>query len=197
MYAQLREKVPVKFSLLRAIGAVPFLIVLLLWPLSLWAHGAGRPHVTDVAIGPYQMTVWVSPDPPRTGDLRFGIVLDQKTIAPQSGENQTILASTEPTLQIKLKSIAQGTELATQLADRQTSFFQTYYESYFTVPSLGQWQVTVLLTDGTGTTSADFLLEVLPPTQINWLLVVSIFVLTMGLIVSVGWWNRRYPYRVE
>lgn len=136
-------------------------------PYLATAHGSGTLRLANVAVGPYRLSAWSAPEPPRVGDFHISVAVDEP-----KGENPSATSSpSTPTVQVTMTDVAQHREKLMQQATLQTTFFQSYYESYFTIPATGRWQVTVNVTGSAGAGAASFALDVLPPQRINWELV--------------------------
>ena len=137
------------------------------WPYLATAHSAGTLRLANVAAGPYHLSAWSAPEPPRVGDFHLSVAVDEP-----KGENSS--AASQPSkldVQITMTAVAQRRDNLIQQATLQTTFFQSYYESYFTIPATGRWQVTVNVTGSAGAGAAQFAFDALPAQRINWELV--------------------------
>lgn len=142
------------------------LLLAISWPYLATAHSAGTLRLANVAAGPYHLSAWSAPEPPRVGDFHISVAVDEP-----KGENTSAASPSTPAVQITMTAITQRRDNLIQQATLQTTFFQSYYESYFTIPATGRWQVTVNVTGSAGAGVAQFAFDVLPPQRINWELV--------------------------
>lgn len=143
------------------------LLLALSWPYLATAHGSGTLRLANVAAGPYHLSAWSAPEPARVGDFHISVAVDE----PKAGNSSAASSPSTLAVQVAMTSIAQRSGNLRQQATLQTTFFQSYYESYFTIPATGRWQVTVNVTGSAGAGAAQFTLDVLPAQRINWELV--------------------------
>jgi len=143
------------------------LLMALSWPYSASAHESGTPRLVNFVAGPYRLSAWSAPEPPRVGDLHISVTVDPR-------QANSALAASAPAnfaVQIAITPLDHRHPAISQQAALQTAFFQSYYESYFTVPTTGQWQVAVIVKGVAGAGTASFVLDILPHQLINWELV--------------------------
>lgn len=162
------------------------LLIALIWPASALAHGWGKPRLLHEAAGPFQVTVWVLPEPPRVGDLHISALAyaPEVTNRPVDAAPEDV-SPVELAVQIQLTSLVNPKRQMTQQTSRQVTFFQTYYESDFTLPSAGPWQVDVMVKGAAGTGSTHFILDVLSRPIVNWELVFWGIILAFAVILAV------------
>lgn len=143
------------------------LLLAISWPYLATAHSSGTLRLANVAAGPYHLSAWSAPEPPRVGDLHLSIAVDE----PKAENTPAASSPSKLDVQITMTAVDQQSNTLMQRAIQQTTFFQVYYESYFSVPTTGQWQVTVSVTGSAGVGIAHFVLDILPRQRINWELV--------------------------
>ena len=157
------------------------LLVALSWPYSASAHESGTPRLVHVAAGVSRLSAWSAPEPPRGGDLHISVAVDE----PQPNNTSSASAQTNLDVQIAAISLDHRTQM-NQRATIQTTFFQSYYESYFTIPATGRWQVVIVVTGVAGSGTASFVLDVLPHQRVNWELVFGCAI----VLVTIIWAGR-------
>lgn len=137
------------------------------WPASAVAHGWGKPRLLNATAGPFRVTVWVLPELPRVGDLHISTIVDEAEVTTKPRD----ASPDELAVQIQLTSFVNPTLYMVQQTTRQVTFFHAYYESYFTLPTRGPWQVDVIVKGTAGTGATRFVLDVLPRHIVNWELI--------------------------
>lgn len=156
------------------------------WPGGVLAHGGGTPRLTDVAVGPYRLFVWSQPEPPRVGEIHFAIVVVEATGDTAASDRATALDTPvlDATVQLELRTAANPDQRLARAATRDQALFPQYYETDLEVPAAGTWQASVTVTGPAGAGDARFDFVVLPPRQINWLMVAGGILLLLLLSVA-------------
>jgi hypothetical protein len=116
------------------------------------------------------------------GDLHIAVTVDE----PQTNRTAAVPAPTNLGVQIAMASLDHPSPKLRQRATLQTTFFLPHYDSDFSIPSTGQWEVAITVTSSAGAGTARFVLEVLPHQRINWELV---FWITLALLAMI-WVGR-------
>lgn len=116
------------------LSIVPALsLSVMLWTESAWANG-GTPRLAAASAGPYAVSVWTQPDPPRVGELDTSVaVMHPNTGAP--APDATVRVSAEP-----LESTGKS---ASTLARRGGGGNLLLHHATLTLPADGRWRVTV------------------------------------------------------
>lgn len=156
------------------------------WPGGVLAHGGGTPRLTDVAVGPYRLFVWSQPDSPRVGEMHFTVaVVEMDGDASASDSGATLDTPVlDATVQLKLRAAANPEQILLGTATRDQALFPQYYETDLEVPTAGTWQAHVTVTGSKGAGDAGFEFAVLPPRQINWMMVTGGILLI--LLISIA-----------
>ncbi|MDW8269093.1 MAG: hypothetical protein RMN24_08010 [Anaerolineae bacterium] len=113
------------------------------WASPLAAHGGGVIRIAAEPIGPYRLSAWTSPEPPRVGRVHVTVGL---------ADAVTGAAVTNAAVRI----VAHGPEGAPPLsvsATHEGALIPELYEADLMLPTPGEWRFTVVV-EGTG--SADF-----------------------------------------
>lgn len=139
------------------------------WPAITAAHSSGAPRLADVAAGPYRLWVWSLPDPIRVGETHMSVAVGE----PEANTAQQKPAATALDVQFIISAVDRPDQQFTQQASKEERFLQTYYESDFTMPAIGQWRAVVSVTGPAGVGAAEFTFAVLPPQRVNWELVIG------------------------
>jgi hypothetical protein len=130
------------------------------------AHG-GRVRLAKVPAGPYLVSVWTLPDPPRVGSLDVSLAVMEPrseralldaaarlTVTPRPGPGAAIVRD--------LKLGGEGNPIL--------------YHALLEVPSAGAWQVTVAVEGPAGRGEASFDLSVKPTRSFGWSLAPGVVV---------------------
>ena len=72
-----------------------------------------------------------------------------------------------------------------QNAARQETFLQTYYESYFDLSTVGEWQTRIVVSSAAGVGEVEFPMQVFARQQIPWELALGLLILLVSLIGAV------------
>ena len=162
-----------------------FLLLALSWPASVNAHGSGTPRLVNVIAGPYRLWVWSLPDPIRVGETHISVAVEEAAPAEQS------TSASDFTVQLTLNTLDQSHPPFTLTTSKQDRFLQSYYETDFAMPAVGEWQATVTISGPAGVGMVAFSFTVLPPLRVNWELVIG----GAGLFVALLWgiWRQRSP----
>jgi hypothetical protein len=148
---------------------------------SAWANG-GTPRLAAASAGPYAVSVWTQPDPPRVGELDTSVaVMHPDTGAPVP--DATVRVSAEP---------LEGTgKSASTPARRGTGGNLLLHHATLTLPGEGRWRVTVRVEGSKGSGSASFDLHV-GATRSSWWLGATVATLLVFLLLLISW---RHIYR--
>lgn len=142
--------------------------------LTAEGHGAGTVRLSKVAAGPYLLSAWTQPNPPRVGRLDVSVaVMQPKTEKPVFGA--AVHLSAESTAR-------SGTPLVASL-ERRADGNPFYYHGIPELPAAGPWRITVAVQGPAGAGQAVFDLDVSPPRPLAWSL-------APGAVVAGGllWW---------
>ncbi len=155
--------------------------IVLCLPVPALAHGTGKPQLNNVDAGPFRLTVWTSPDPMRVGEVHVAVI-----VKPQAGTGNGAVESAAD-LRVEVTVIpANGTAPPlVQNAARQETFLQTYYESYFDLSTVGEWQTRIVVSSAAGVGEVEFPMQVFARQQIPWELALGLLILLVSLIGAV------------
>lgn len=159
-------------------AAASFILALL--PLAAGAHGGGTPQLTNVAVGPYRVYAWTSPDPWSVGQAHTTVAV---TVAAAGGE----IPVTDAVVSVAYVP-ADHPEQAIQMAARAGSGAQaSFYEADADLPTLGSWQVKIVVSGPAGSGSAQFGMQVEPTSGFNgWLIALAAAIVLLAA-AGVGW----------
>lgn len=162
-----------------------FVLVAVIYPTMLFAHGGGEPRLTNVAVGPYRLYLWSLPEPPRVGDFHLSVVLTEPDgSAPVSDEDKPLEAAIlDANVQIVLEPVDRKGDSMVLSATHDEAVFKVFYEADAQLPTAGKWQATVSVAGPKGEGNASFALDVLPARTVNWTLIVGIGI---GILTLIG-----------
>lgn len=145
------------------------LVFVLAWAWPGAAHGGGVLRIAAAPLGPYQLSVWTAPEPPRVGRVHVTVGLAAATDgAPVTGETVRVTAYGP-----------EGTAPVSSMATHEGALIPVLYEADLFLPTPGAWRFEV---DVVGVGSAEFSLQVGEAAP-NWPLYGLI-----GVAVVVGGW---------
>ncbi|MBX3013764.1 MAG: hypothetical protein KF832_19740 [Caldilineaceae bacterium] len=151
------------------------------WPTIVNAHGSGAPRLADVPAGPYRLWVWSLPDPVRVGEMHLSVAvaeaIPEQTSDPDVAVTIRLVAQAAPQVELR------------QAASKQARFLQTYYETDFMIPTVGEWQASVTIEGAAGKGSADFPITVLPPQALSWTMALWGGLALVAIVGGI--WARR------
>lgn len=124
------------------------------------AHGGGTPQLVNAAAGPYRVSAWTQPDPPRVGALHLSVAVSEP--APGAGEREAGQVVLDAEVRVQLQALDRPAQSITALASRQGSANKFLYEADLELPAEGQWRVQVQVVGPAGAGGAGFDLQVLP-----------------------------------
>lgn len=140
-------------------------LLLLLVPLAA-AHGGGTPQLVNEPVGPYWLSVWTSPEPPRAGEpLHLTLALAEPGTGREAGP--PVLGAT---VTISLAPAQSSTAPLTVAATNANSANRLFYEADVTPPQPGRYTVSIAVTGPDGSGSLTFDLDVSEPGGPNWFL---------------------------
>jgi len=178
-------------------GGYPFLLAL--WGFCVWlaaasishAHGGGAPQLTNAEVGPYWISVWTQPDPPRVGDLHLTAALAEPGAAdaPLKEAGAPILGAS---IEVQLRPLDRPGEVISTVASHEKAVNKLFYEADLLIPHPGRWQATLKVygPDG-GSGSVGFELEVEERVTVNlsWLLIGGVVI----FLALIPWLIYRTP----
>jgi hypothetical protein len=131
------------------------------------AHGGGTPQLTNEDIGPYWISVWTAPDPPREGQLHVTVAVAEPGAGDAQQAGAPVLGAT---VDLTLTPRSGGLADVSATATNEQSANKLFYEADVVVPAAGDWLVTVDVQGEVGTGQASFNLALEPAQDSNWLL---------------------------
>lgn len=138
------------------------LLLVLISPPHVRAHGIGVPQVINVANGPYLVSVWTDPDPLREDETHFVVaVMNPETRAP---------LVTGIAVAVQLDDVRGGESLSAT-AQPDNSVNQLLYVVEFNdLVTAGDWQATILVDGPLGAADeVTFAVEIVPARGFNWM----------------------------
>lgn len=155
-------------------------LALAMWPEGAWANG-GTLRLAVVSAGPYAVSVWTRPDPPRVGELDTSVAV----MHPDTGA---------PLLDVTVRVSAEAAEGAgkprSTRAHRGGDGNLLLYHATLDLSREGRWRLTVRVEGTRGSGTASFDLNVHPASP-SWWLCATVATLLV-LIVLISW---RHIYR--
>lgn len=169
--------------LLNLLAAALFLFLV---PLAL-SHGGGTPQLVNEPAGPYWLSVWTSPEPPKAEQpLHLTVGLAQPGTGREAGAPVLDAAVTI--------SLARQIDTPATLrvdATRSNSANRLFYEADVTLPEPGSWAVSVSVDGPNGAGSASFEIGIAEAGGTNWLLWGGGGVLVIALIFLLAGRHRN------
>lgn len=159
-----------------------FLLFLLLAagaPAAL-AHGGGAPQLENATAGPYVVSAWTSPDPPRVGAYHVTVSVAQPGDEDAAGE--PVLGAD---VTVRLTPRAAGETLTAQ-ASNEAADNKLFYEADVELPAPGVYDVQVTVEGPDGRGEAVFTIEAQEGGGVNWGLVGSAGVGVVVVLFLVG-----------
>lgn len=128
--------------------AVAFLLIL--WALcpDVWANG-GTLQLAKAQAGPYMVSVWTQPEPPRVGRLHMSVAIMRPP-----AEKPVLDATVRLTAQARDQA---ETRLVT-LAQRGQGSNKLLYDTTLELPTAGRWHFTIQVNGPLGEGNAAFML---------------------------------------
>lgn len=160
-------------------------LVAVIYPTTILAHGGGEPRLTNVAVGPYRIYLWSLPEPPRVGDFHLSVILTEPdSSAPVSDEDKSLEAAIlDANVEIMLEPVDRKGDSMVLSATHDEAVFKVFYEADAQLLTAGKWQATVSVAGPKGEGNASFELDVLPARTVNWTLIVGIGI---GILTLIG-----------
>lgn len=167
-------------------------LLLVVWPGSVLGHGGGTPRLTDVAVGPYRLFVWSQPELPRVGEMHFTMAVVQGNNGATANDSAAALDTPvlDAAVQLTLRTGTNPDQTIVRAVTRDQALFPQYYETDLEVSAAGIWHANVSVTGPDGAGDASFDVAVLPPQQINWLMLAG-GILVLLLLILAGRPKRR------
>ena len=155
-----------------------WLLLLLLWVAPARAQEPGVPRIQDEALGPYQLTVWTSPEPPQVGRLHVTARLLAETGEP----------TTAPALTLHARAPHRDVIEATMHPDGQDALYQADLD----IPYTAIWTIELDMDDGERTETTSFSLDIQPaPIDKN---LIRLGAFATLVVLFIGWWFwGRHP----
>jgi len=179
-----------KLRLLRIVVAVLWAVNLVWVAAPLYAHGGGVPRLTGELAGPYRIFVWSQPEPLRVGDIHLSIGLVRAEAEGSRAADALDEPVTDATVTVSLQPVAENARPIRTLAVLQEQLGSYYYEADATLPTAGDWRITIDVSGDLGDGSAAFVGAVASAREVNWLLLIAAGLLLLCLLGLIGLWNR-------
>lgn len=161
-------------------------LLLLLVPLTA-AHGGGTPQLVNEPVGPYWLSVWTSPEPPRAGEpLHLTLALAEPGTGREAGA--PVLGAT---VTISLAAAQGSAAPLTVAATNANSANRLFYEADVTLPQPGAWTVSIDVAGTDGGGSGSFDLEIREAGGPNWFLWGGGSVLALGALFLLAGRRRN------
>lgn len=172
----------------RSVPTLLLLLVLaLLGPARLLAHGGGVAQVTDAPAGPYNIFAWTSPDPWRAGEAAHVTIAVTRVDAGQT------FPVTDAQVTARLVSDAQPDQVLTLPASPVSAVAAGFYEVDHELPFDGLWRVEVSVAGSEGTGSVSFPMQAAPAATNNWLMWAGGGALALLAVIVLFFGARKRP----
>lgn len=130
------------------------------------AHGGGTPQLVNAPIGPYWISLWTSPEPPRAAEpLHFTIGLAEPGTGREAGA--PVLGAT---IMVSLSRAQDESAPIRVAATNANSANRLFYEADVTLPEPGVWTASIDVDGSEGSGDASIVLDVAEAGGPNWLL---------------------------
>jgi putative membrane protein len=174
---RLKERAPMR-SRASFKGAVILVLTshaLLIGQPAAWPNG-GTPRLTRATAGPYLVSVWTKPEPPRVGRLHLSVaVMSPQDVVPMVMDARVRVAA----------SPIHGQE--NLISANVSRTWGLLYDADLERPTEGPWRINLQVEGKTGNGSTGFELDVKPPLKVDWPVVGAILVLA----ILTAWWVIR------
>lgn len=125
------------------------LLLLVMQPVAVLAHGGGTPQLVKEPAGAYAVYVWTNPDPLRVGTIHITVAL----VEPDS--DAPVLNAA-----VQVTATPRTGQPLTVDATHKNATIKSYYEADMQLRETGPLQITVAYQDGAAAGSAGFAVQV-------------------------------------
>lgn len=132
-----------------------------------WAHGGGVPQLTNVDVGPYWVSVWMQPDPPRVGQVHITVAVAEPG-GLEAGRREAGPPVLDAMVQVQFEALEHAGAPFTSAATHEGATNKLLYEADLELPEPGRWRVVIAVEGPQGTGSATFEMQVSPRATFNW-----------------------------
>lgn len=163
------------------------LLLALLGPARLLAHGGGVAQVTDAAAGPYTIFAWTSPDPWRASEAVHVTVAVTRVDAGQT------FPVTDAQVTLRLYPDAQPDQALTLQATPVSAVAAGFYEVDHELPHDGLWRVDVTIKGSEGSGAVSFTMQAAAAATNNWLMWAGGGALALLAVIVLFFGARKRP----
>jgi hypothetical protein len=149
------------------------------------AHGGGTLQLANAAAGPYRVSAWTEPEPPRAGTLHLSMAVS----APRPGAAEAEAGDVvlDAAVRVQVQPLDGAGQTLTAQASRQDSANKFLYEADMELPAAGRWRVEVQVEGPAGAGVAGFDLQVMPAAQSPLAATTGRLAATTGRLAALGW----------
>jgi hypothetical protein len=185
------------------------------WPLSRWllgvvlllalaiittgravGHGGGAPQIVNEPAGPYLVSAWTDPDPLRVGTIHMTVAVSEPAGVEAAAATEAGTAVLGAAVRVVLESMDNPTiRPVGGLATHENAINRLFYEADLDVPETGIWRVNLLIDGPAGAGETGFEVQVLPPSRLNWPILVAAAAVVLVAAVLVQISGRSRPPR--
>lgn len=174
------------FLLSHRAGRAPLLLLLALLLLAAavpgaHAHGGGTPQLENASAGPYVVSVWTTPDPPRVGAYHLTVSVARPDEVGNAGE--PVLGAD---VAVGLTPRSAAAEPLMVQASNEAADNKLFYEADVELTAPGAWDVKVTVDGPDGRGETGFTIEAEAGQSINWALVGAAGVAVVAVLFFVG-----------
>ena len=183
------------YTLLLCLTWTALVILLLLLPTPVLAHGGGTPQLTNAEAGPYRIFAWTEPEPWRADEVHLTVVVTLPPPADSVVDDSVVNNRLDQPVNDAVVDVSfvspENPELGFELAaELQALGNNTSYEVDTTLSTAGLWQIDINVDGPDGQGAASFQVEALPARTLNWSLIAGAAVLLLLGIAVIGWTRR-------
>ncbi len=155
---------------------LPLLLLTLAVPV-VQAHGGGTPKLVTAPSGPYLLSAWTYPDPPRAERL-LHVTVAVLEMKDDASAGPPVL---DATVDIELVAQDGSGTVVQRPATSEAAANKLFYELDVEMPHEGPWEVRIAVNGPEGSGENAFDVEARPPSNINWTLIGA-----LGVVVVAG-----------
>ncbi|MDX1686895.1 MAG: hypothetical protein R3248_02840 [Candidatus Promineifilaceae bacterium] len=158
-----------------------FLLALAAAAAAAHAHGGGTPQLENAPAGPYVVSAWTTPDPPRVGAYHVTVGVARPDEAGNAGE--PVLGAN---VTVRLTPQTAAAEPLVAQASNEAADNKLFYEADVELPAPGAYDVQIAVDGPDGEGGAGFTIEAQEGGGVNWALVGAAGVALVAVLFFVG-----------
>ncbi|MFW6070743.1 MAG: hypothetical protein ACOC9X_06800 [bacterium] len=164
-------------------------LLLLGAPLDVAAHGGGTPQLVNEPAGPYVISAWTDPDPPRPGEFHVTIAVAEPGQGREAGP--PVLGAAVDVRLTAPGAAERQPPAATARASNEAAANRLFYEADLQVPAEGPYEVGIAVDGPHGAGEAAFEIEATTAGGVNWPLLGGLGVALFAVVFAVNAWRSN------